>query len=129
MIYYIYRGGRSMNRKGFTLIELLGSMLLLAVILGIGLYTTRDTLSTSLSTLTSISKSEILNASKNYVFENAVTWVNDGEEYTCLTVNDLIDAGYFDMNEVLLYKDNIIKVMRDSTTRVIVDTDFVDACE
>ena len=43
-----------MNRKGFTLIEFLGCMALLGVILAIGLYVTRGTLATALSTLTDV---------------------------------------------------------------------------
>lgn len=118
-----------MNRKGFTLIELLGSLLLLAVILGIGLYTTKGTLATSLSSLISVSENEIYSASKSYVFENEVVWINNGNEYTCLTLDDLVDGGYFDMNEVLSYKDDVIKVFRDTDTKVIIDTIFVDVCE
>ena len=48
-----------MNRKGFTLIEFLGCMAILGVVLALGLYVTRGTLSTTLSTLTEISENEV----------------------------------------------------------------------
>lgn len=119
-----------MNRKGFTLIEMLGCLLLMAVILGIGLYSARGTLATSLSTLTGISENEIYSASKTYVLENGVNWINvAGEEYTCLTVNELVDKGYFESNEVSSYDGNYIKIFRNPDTKVIKKIDLIDECE
>lgn len=119
-----------MNRKGFTLIELLGCLLLMAVILGIGLFKARGTLATSLSTLVDISENGIYGASKTYVLENGVKWINvDGEEYTCLTVNELVDKGYFESSEVNSYKNDYIKIFRNPETKVIKSIDLVDECE
>lgn len=117
-----------MNNKGFTLIELLGCLVLLGAILGISLYMTRDTLSTALSTLTDVSTTQIYNASEMYVLENKVTWINDGEEYTCITVNNLIEKGYFEEDEVKTYKDKIIRVERDSLSKTINSVRLVDKC-
>ena len=64
-----------MNSRGFTLIELLACLALLGVILGIGLFVTRDTLSTSLTTLTDVSERELYNTVEMYVLENKVTWI------------------------------------------------------
>ena len=111
-----------MNRKGFTLIEMLGCMLIMAIILGIGLYSARGTLATSLSTLTNISENEIYSASKIYVLENGVNWINDGTEYTCITIDNLVEKGYFDEDEVLSYKDEIIKIERDKEQPTQKDT-------
>ena len=118
-----------MNRKGFSLIELLGCLLLLGIILCIGLYSTRGTLATALSTLTDVSKNEIYDAAKMYVLEYDVTWVNVEEEYTCLTVNQLVDSGYFDDDEVTIYKDSNIKIVRDTKNKVINSVKMVDICE
>ena len=119
-----------MNRKGFTLVELLACLVLLGVILGIGLYVTKDTLSTSLSTLNDVSTSQIYSAAKLYVIENSTSWINvDDEEYTCLTVNELVDDGYFEESEVSTYQDNIIKVIREPKTKVINSVKLVDVCE
>ena len=117
-----------MNRKGFTLIELLGCLMLLGVILCIGLYTTSGTLATALSTLTDVSISEIYNASKSYVLENAVTWYNDGEEYTCVAVRNLVDSGYFSYDDVSSYITNGIKLTREPKTKVISNVDLVSQC-
>ena len=118
-----------MNRKGFTLIELLGCLAMLGVVLCIGLYVTRDTLATALSTLTDVSVEQIKEASELYILENKTTWINDSEEYTCLTVNNLVDAGYFEVDEVTEYKDDMIKVVRNPLTRVIKDVMVVDECK
>lgn len=117
-----------MNRKGFTLFELLGCLVILAVILGIGLYSTRGTLATTLSTLTDVSRKEIYDAAKTYILENKITWTNDGEEYTCLPVDNLVDAGYFEESEVTTYKNNIIRIVRDAKTRVVDEIELVSEC-
>lgn len=118
-----------MNNKGFSLIELLGSLIILGVILGIGLYTARGTLATTVSILNNVSENEIYDASKLYVVENSVEWIDNVEEYACLTVLELVDAGYFDNNEVDFYKNNKIKLIRDKNTKVINDIKLVDICE
>ena len=117
-----------MNRKGFSVIELLGCLVILGVILCIGLYSARGTLATTLSTLTNVSVNEIYSATETYVLENKITWINDDVEYTCITVSDLVDSGYFKENEVLTYKDDMIRVIRDSNTRVITSIKLESDC-
>ena len=120
---------KKLNNRGFSLIELLGSLALLALILCIGLYSARGTLSTSLITLDSVSENEIKNAAELYVIENPVSWINDGNEWTCIKTFDLVDKGYFDDNEVTSYKDKKIKLVRDSISKVITSVLIVDSCE
>ena len=118
-----------MNNKGFSLIELLGSLAVLGLILCIGLYSAKGTLSTTLSTLIDVSENEIYDATEMYILENSVTWINQVGEYTCLNVTDLVDAGYFEENEVISYKDRKIKVIRDEHTKVVNSIKLVDVCE
>ena len=118
-----------MNNKGFGLIELLGSLVILGLILGIGLYSARGTLSTTLTTLDQVSENEIYDMAEIYVMENGVTWINSNDEYTCIDIDWLVDMGYFDENEVSSYKDNFVKVVRDSNTKVINNRLLVDVCE
>lgn len=118
-----------MNNKGFSLIELLGCLVLLAVILGIGLYSAKGTLSTTLTTLDSVSENEVYSVTEAYIMENQISWINNGEEYTCLTTNNLVDDGYFESKEVELYKTKKIKVVRDSVTKVISSIKLVEVCE
>ena len=118
-----------MNRNGFTLVELLACLALLGAILGIGLYVTRGTLATTLSTLTDVSQREIYDASETYVLENGVSWINDGVEYACITVDNLVEKGYFNYDDVVSYRDKIIKIERNEESKVIDSVMFVDVCK
>ena len=118
-----------MNRKGFTLVEMLGCLAILCLILCVGFFVTKDTLATTLSTLTDVSESQVIEAAGIYVLENKTSWINDGNEYTCLSVQTLVDVGYFNSNEVLSYKNRNIKVVRNSVTKVIDSVNFVNVCE
>ena len=119
-----------MNNKGFSLIEMLGCIALLGIILCISLFVNRKTLATSMTTLNNISNNQIYNASMSYVMEQKVSWINyNNNEYTCISVNDLIDYGYLNSNNVSDYKDNIVKVEREPITKTINDVLFVDICE
>lgn len=118
-----------MNNKGFSLVELLGCLMLLLTILCIGLYSARGTLARTFSVLDSIDENEIYNASEMYVLEYNVKWNNGIEEYTCLTIRELVDKGYFNTDEVSSYIDKEVKVIRDSETKVVSDVKVVDVCE
>ena len=120
---------RKLNNKGFSLIELLGSLALLALILCIGLYNARGTLSTSLSTLNYVSENEIKNTAEIYIIENPVTWINDGLEWTCISTLDLVDKGYFESSDVFSYEDKKIKIIRNNITKVVTEVMIVDNCE
>ena len=117
-----------MNNKGFGLIELLGCLVILGLIFGIGLYSARGTLSTSL-TLDQVSENEIYDMAEIYIMENNVSWINNDIEYTCIDIDRLVDMGYFKSDEVSGYIDKFVKVVRDSSTKVINSTKLVDVCE
>ena len=118
-----------LNRKGFTLFELLASLIVLGVILGVGFYLARGTLATTVDAINGVGEREVYDAAELYVLENNVSWINDGDEYTCLMINQLVDMGYFDNGEVSSYQDRKIKVVRNSVSKVISDIKFVDVCE
>ena len=118
-----------MNNKGFSLIELLGCLMILGIILGIGLYSARGTLGMMNDSMKQVSVNEIYDASSLYVIENSTKWINDGEEYACFNVLEHVDYGYFDYEEVERYKDKLIKIIRDSNTKVIDNISLVDGCE
>lgn len=120
---------KSLNNKGFTLFELLISLVLLGVILGVGFYLARGTLATTMDTINSVSEREVLDAAEMYVLENSVSWNNDGNDYVCLSVLELVDMGYFDSDEVSLYKDKEIRLVRNSISKVIDTINLVDVCE
>ena len=118
-----------MNNKGFTLVELLACLALLGIVLGIGLFVTKDTLSTTLTTLTDVSEKEIYDTAEIYVLENNVQWKIADNEYTCITVNNLVEKGYFENDEVVSYKEKLVKLERDVQSKVIDSVRFVDECE
>ena len=118
-----------MNNKGFGLIELLGCLVILGLIFGIGLYSARGTLSTTLTTLDQVSENEIYDTVEIYLMENGGRWINDSEEYSCVSIDRLVDMGYFEREEVSSYIDKFVKVVRDSNTKVINSTKLVDVCE
>ena len=118
-----------MNNKGFGLIELLGCLVILGLIFGIGLYSARGTLSTSLTTLDQVSENEIYDMAEIYIMENNVSWINNDIEYTCIDIDRLVDMGYFEREEVSSYIDKFVKVVRDSSTKVINSIKLVDVCE
>jgi len=115
-----------MNRKGFSLIELLACMALLGLILSIGLYLSKDTLSMAATSLNGITDNEIFDSAQIYVVEENVLW-NDG--YTCVMVSELVDNGYFDSNEVADINDKVIKLTRNEKTKVITNVYYVDECK
>jgi len=118
-----------MGNKGFTLIELLGCFALLAIVFGIGVYLTGGTLSTALTTADMVSENEIKDTSKTYILENNIKWnILDNSEYICVSINDLVDYGYFKSEEVSSYKDNFVKVLRNINTKVIEDIKIVKEC-
>lgn len=118
-----------MNNKGFSLIELLGSLVILGVILGIGLYSARGTLGLVNDSMNQVSENEIYDAAEMYVLENPRKWINDGEEYTCFNIIELVDYGYFDEGEIAKYRDISIRIVRNSNTKVVENITFVDSCE
>ena len=118
-----------MDKKGFSLVELLGSLALLGIILCIGLYFSGGTLATTLSTLNNVSLNEINDAALVYVVENGVNWINDGSEYTCVSIESLVNLGYFEEEEVSLYKDEMVKLVRNIHTKVISSEGLVEKCE
>ena len=120
---------KKLNNKGFSLIELLGSLALLGLILCLGLYSARGTLSTSLTTLDNVSDNEIKNAAELYVLENSKAWIHDEEEYACVNISILVDEGYLKNSEISSYKGMMVKIIRDSKTKVITNRIIVDDCE
>jgi len=118
-----------LNSEGFTLFELLGCLIILGIILSIGLYSARGTLATTDTIMNKISKNDIYDAAGLYVIEYPKSWYSGYEEYTCVSVEELVDYGYFDTDEVIDYLGKNIKIVRDSSTKVINKTEFVDVCE
>lgn len=113
------------NRNGFTLVELLGCIALLGIILGIGLYTTRDTFSSTLTQLRNVSDSEVFASARTYGLENSKIF--DETNTACITVMDLIDLGYLDntTDEEIINK-KVMLIRNDNY--VITSVNYTDNC-
>ena len=96
------------NKKikgGFTLIELLATLAILSIVVTIGIAFSMNVISKSKDKSYIVTASNIKNAANNYVVENPelVGWQDnkckgDGNrkcQMQCVTVQDLIDNGYF----------------------------------
>lgn len=116
-----------MNRYGFGMIEMLAYMGLLGIILCMGLFINRGTLAMTLTQFDNVSDNDVYDAAIMYAEENNNIWIDN--TYTCVTVDELVDYGYFDYNDVSDIREREVKVIRNSDTLIIEDTKYVDNCE
>lgn len=115
-----------MKKNGFTLIEFLVCLAMLGIVLVIGLAASHNMLTTSLAGLRVVSDDEVFKAAKNYVNEKNISFNDNG--YVCVSVNDLIDNGYLvDTNNYEL-KNKLVKLKKNSVTKVISRMWYVDSC-
>ena len=115
-----------MKKNGFTLIEFLASLAMLGIVLVIGLFASRNMLTTSLAGFRAVSDTEVFKAAKTYVNEKNISFNDKG--YTCVSVRDLIDYGYLiDMNDDKV-KNMHVKLKKNSLTKVISKAWYVDNC-
>ena len=133
------------NKKGFTLIEVLSVIVIIAVIGSVSLVYYINTISNSKNNSSLLAVENIKKAAELYSKENLneITWTpeydNEGKKsgrYVCITVNDLINRGYFNDNffDNELYKNNnfsinkntLIEISQDkfySNTNVVIKND------
>jgi len=91
---------KKINSLGFTLIELLATIAILSVVISIVVYFAMEVVNNAKNKGYQVTISNIEQEVSNYVLEefNKVKWVSPSGEnyqYQCVTVQDLIDAGYF----------------------------------
>ena len=101
-----------MNKKGFTLVELLAIIVILGLVTGIAITVILTVLSNAKDKSIELTKRNIREQSEKYIYEgfSNSNWKrsNSNEEYKCVTVQDLIDVGY--------YKQSIIEENKDLIT-------------
>ena len=131
----------SKNNKGFTLIELLATIAILAVVVSITLYVSLGAIEKSREKSYKVTINNIQKEAANYLLENSdrLFFISYGEdvddlekniEYQCITVQNLIDMGYFDKDIIESKIDKNTKVntnmyvyiKRDRTTKAINET-------
>ena len=126
----------SKNKKGFTLIELLATIAILAIVVSITLYVSLGAIEKSKEKSYKVTINNIQKEAANYLLENSdrLFFISDTKdlsvEYQCITVQNLIDMGYFneDITESKIDKNTKVNtnmyvyIKRDRTTKAINET-------
>mgnify|MGYP004566600861 CR=1 FL=1 len=117
------------KKNGFTLVELLSTILILGVIFSISIYLVVKNINDAKNNTELITYNNIKSAAKVYNDEVASYWnVKDEYEYSCISLGNMIEIGYFDENIInksdKFSKDTMLKVVRDKDSKVIKETSF-----
>ena len=126
------------NNKGFTLIELLATIAILAIVVSITLYVSLNAIEKSREKSYKVTINNIEKEAANYLLENSdrLFFISYGEdidtlagniEYQCITVQNLIDMGYFDEDiieskiakDINVNTDMYVYIERDKTTKTV----------
>lgn len=87
---------KNIDKKGFTLIELLAVILIIGVIASIAVISVDKTLKNSKNSLSKVQIKTIEEAAEAYYIKEGMQ-----ENKNCVDVEDLIDKGYIEENEVI----------------------------
>ena len=124
-----------LNRKGFTLIELLATITILAVVSSITIVVINVIVNKAKENAQKLTIDNIEKQAANYIKEemNQNIWTANGNlEYQCITIQNLIDAGYLKQSDIEKNKDIIsskmyIEVIRHKKTKVIISQTLVNS--
>ena len=117
------------KKNGFTLVELLSTVVILGVVLSVTVYIVMKNINKAKDNADLITYNNIKSAAKVYTDEIASYWnIKDDYEYSCISLGNMIEIGYFDENIInkndKLSKDTMLKVIRDRDSKVIKETSF-----
>ena len=123
-----------LNRKGFTLIELLATITILAVVSSITIVVINVIVNKAKENAQKLTIDNIEKQAANYIKEemNQNIWTANGNlEYQCITIQNLIDAGYLKQSDIEKNKDIIssemyIEVIRNKKNKVIISQTLVN---
>jgi len=92
---------KKISNGGYTLVELLAMVSLLSIISVIVIYTSTAVVEKANNKSYMVTINNIQKEAETYVLENNnIFWLTDGSDYLyqCITIQNLIDKGYFDNN-------------------------------
>ena len=117
------------KKNGFTLVELLSTIVILGIVFSIAIYLVVKNINDAKDNTELITYNNIKSAAKVYNDEVASYWnVKDDYEYSCISLGNMIEIGYFDENIInksdKFSKGTMIKVIRDKDSKVIKETSF-----
>ena len=127
-----------LNKKGFTLIELLATIIILSIIFTITISVVNVAVNKAKKKSQELTIQNIEKQAINYISEemNQSIWTensaNTNSEYQCITIQNLIDAGYLKQSDIEKNKDIIsskmyIEVIRNKKTKVIISQTLVNS--
>ena len=117
------------KKNGFTLVELLSTVVILGVVLSVTVYIVMKNINKAKDNADLITYNNIKSVAKVYTDEVASYWnIKDDYEYSCISLGNMIEIGYFDENIInksdKFSKDTMLKVVRDKDSKVIKETSF-----
>ena len=117
------------KKNGFTLVELLSTIVILGIVFSIAIYLVVKNINDAKNNTELITYNNIKSAAKVYNDEVASYWnVKDDYEYSCISLGNMIEIGYFDENIInksdKFSKNTMLKVIRDKDSKVIKETSF-----
>ena len=117
------------NKRGFTLVELLSVVVILGIITSITILLIMNNINKSRENTKLITYNNIKKMAATYNDEVSAYWnTKDNYEYSCLSLGNMIELGYFDENIINenngLNRDTMMKVVRDKDSKVIKETSF-----
>lgn len=126
-----------LNKKGFTLIELLATIIILSIIFTITISVVNVAVNKAKKKSQELTIQNIEKQAINYISEemNQSIWTensaNTNSEYQCITIQNLIDAGYLKQSDIEKNKDIIssemyIEVIRNKKNKVIISQTLVN---
>ena len=95
-----------LNKKGFTLIELLATIIILSIIFTITISVVNVAVNKAKKKSQELTIQNIEKQAINYISEemNQSIWTensaNTNSEYQCITIQNLIDAGYLKQSDI-----------------------------
>lgn len=135
------------NKKGFTLIEVLAVIVIIAIVTSVSYVVYINTINNSKEKSLAIAQNNVKKSAEVFSKESSdIKWIklNEDRQYACITILDLINAGYLkqDFFKDDLYKDSdisnnsYIKISRDNYNKAnfkvsLLDSsvDSVDKCQ
>lgn len=126
-----------LNKKGFTLIELLATIIIISIIFTITISVVNVAVNKAKKKSQELTIQNIEKQAINYISEemNQSIWAensaNTNSEYQCITIQNLIDAGYLKQSDIEKNKDIIssemyIEVIRNKKNKVIISQTLVN---
>lgn len=120
---------KKLDRKGFTLVELLATIVILSLVVSLTVFIAIRVINNTRDKSYEVTINNIINDVDSYLLENSdrLPYIEaDGIEYQCVTIKNLIDAGYFknDIYESEYAKDknvsanNYVYIERDSSKTI-----------